>query len=100
MTQVKLEVEVPEELLSLLSGSGLSARDRAGQIRAALAIHLFLVGEISLGKAAELSGEGRAQFEDLLLRLGLPLVQYDEEDYRQDMDDALQRLRREGQAEF
>ena len=86
MTQVKLEVEVPEELLSLLSGSGLSARDRAGQIRAALTIHLFLVGEISLGKAAELFGEGRTQFEDLLLRLGLPLVQYDEEDYRQDMD--------------
>jgi hypothetical protein len=44
MTQVKLDdVELPGELLDLLGRSRLSTRDRAGQIRTALAIHLFIV---------------------------------------------------------
>jgi predicted HTH domain antitoxin len=83
MTQVN--VEVPEELLRLLGRSRLAKRDRGRQICVALAIHLLLVGEVSLGKAAELAGEPRATFEDLLLELGLPLVQYDASDYQDDL---------------
>lgn len=94
MVQVKLDdVEVPGELLDLLGRSRLSARDRAGQIRAALAIHLFIVGEISLGRAAELAGERRADFVSLLKELGVPVVQYGKEQYEQDIEsvEALER---------
>jgi len=86
MVQVKLDdVEVPEELLQILGRSRLAARDRAGQIRAALAVHLFLAGEVSLGKAAELTGESRSGFERLLDELGLPSVQYDGQEYQRDL---------------
>ncbi len=94
MAQVKLDdVEVPGELLDLLGRSRLPTRDRAGQIRAALAIHLFITGEISLGRAAELAGERRADFVSLLKELGVPAVQYGKEQYQQDLEsiEALER---------
>jgi predicted HTH domain antitoxin len=98
MSEVKLDVKVPEELLDLLGRSKLSARDRAGQVRAALAIHLLLAGEISGGKAAELAGQRRADFEDLLRDLGLPLVAYDREEFQRDRPaiEALERRRKSG----
>lgn len=86
VVQVKLDdVEVPGELLELLGRSRLATRDLAGQIRVALAIHLFIVGEISLGRAAELAGERRADFVGLLGELGVPVVQYGKEQYEQDL---------------
>jgi predicted HTH domain antitoxin len=94
MVQVKLDdVEVPGELLDLLGRSRLSTRDRAGQVRVALAIHLFITREISLGRAAELAGERRADFVNLLKELGVPVVQYGKEQYQQDLEsiEALER---------
>jgi len=85
MSDVRLDVEVPEELLQLLSRSKLSTGDRATQVRTALAIHLFLTGEVSLSKAAELTGEDRASFERLLRGLDLPLVFYGREEYLRDL---------------
>ena len=85
MSDVRLDVDVPEELLQLLSRSRLSTRDRATQVRTALAIHLFLTGDVSLSKAAELTGEGRASFERLLQGLDLPLVFYGREEYLRDL---------------
>ena len=77
-------VEVPEELLRLLKRSGLAKRSEADQVAAALAIHLFLEGIISIGKAAELAGEGRLEFESLVASMGLPVVQYELADCEQD----------------
>ena len=95
MVQVKLDdVEVPGELLDLLGRSRLSTLDRAGQIRTALAIHLFIVGEISLGRAAELAGEPRAAFVRLLKELGVPVVQYGMEQYEEDLQ-TIQALERQ-----
>jgi predicted HTH domain antitoxin len=84
VTQVRFELDLPDELAKLLSTTALAELEPARQFRVALVIPLFLAGEISLGKAAELSGEGRPAFEDLLLRLGLPLVRYDLEEYSHD----------------
>lgn len=77
-------VEVPEELLDLLQRSRLGSRSGADQVKTALAIHLFLEGLISIGKAAELAGEPRVDFEWLLVEMGLPTVRYDLADYEQD----------------
>ena len=95
MAQVRLDdVEVPGELLHLLGRSRLATRDRAGQIRAALAIHLFITGEISLGRAAELAGERRAGFVTLLKELGVPIVQYGKGQYQRDLE-AIEALERQ-----
>jgi predicted HTH domain antitoxin len=77
-------VEVPAELLDLLQQSRLGARSGPDQVKIALAIHLFLEGLISIGKAAELAGEPRIDFEWMLVEMGLPTVQYDIADYEQD----------------
>ncbi len=50
-------------------------------MRTALAIHLFLEGLVSIGKAAELAGEARVEFEWLLAKMGLPIVRYELADY-------------------
>lgn len=79
------QVAVPGELLALLQGSRLAVRDTAGQVKAALAIHLFLEGLISIGKAAELADVPRVEFEWLLIEMGLPTVPYGLDDYEQDL---------------
>ena len=86
-------VDVPEDLLALLEQSRLSRRSPTDQVKLALAIHLFQEGVISLGKAAELSGEPRVSFELLLAESGIPSVRYDEPDYDQDLQ-ALAEARR------
>ena len=78
------KIDVPAELLDLLQRSRLAGRAGVEQVRTALAIHLFLEGLISVGKAAELAGEPRVDFEWLLVDMGLPTVRYDLADYEQD----------------
>jgi predicted HTH domain antitoxin len=78
-------IEVPEEILDLLHDSCLGQRPSEHQVRAALAIHLFLEGVISIGKAAQLADEPRVNFEWLLSQMGLPVVTYDVADYEQDL---------------
>ncbi|MBI2912224.1 MAG: UPF0175 family protein [Chloroflexi bacterium] len=77
-------VEVGDEVLRLLEGSRLARRPAADQVRVALAIHLFLEGVVSIGKAAELAGEPRVDFEWLLVEMGLPTVLYDGKDQARD----------------
>jgi predicted HTH domain antitoxin len=74
-------VDVPEELLDLLRGSRLGERSAADQVKIVLAIHLFLEGLISVGRAAELAAVPRLEFEALLVEMSLPTVQYDLPDY-------------------
>jgi predicted HTH domain antitoxin len=62
-------------------------------MRVALAAHLFLTKSVSLARAAELAGETRASFENLLLEAGLPTVFYDREEYERDQR-TLENLRR------
>lgn len=92
------QVDVPEELLALLQGSRLAARDTTGQVKAALAIHLFLEGLVSIGKAAELAGVPRVEFEWLLVEMGLPTVRYDLADYEQDLNGLAEARRRRDSA--
>lgn len=79
------QVELPEELLSFLGESRLAARDTAAQVKSALAIHLFLEGVVSIGKAAELADVPRLEFEELIVSMGLPTVHYELSDYQDDI---------------
>lgn len=78
-------VDVPADALALLANSALGDRPPAEQVARVLAIHLFQSGTISVGKAAELAGQHRAEFEQLLRRVGAPVVRYDEADYERDL---------------
>jgi predicted HTH domain antitoxin len=77
-------IEVPDELLDLLKSSRLAGRPESDQVRFALAVHLFQEEIISIGKAAELAGVPRLEFELLLSELGIPVVRYDLRDYEAD----------------
>ncbi|MBI3977940.1 MAG: UPF0175 family protein [Chloroflexi bacterium] len=87
-------VGVPGELLDLLKGSRLGRKSATDQVRTALAIHLFLEGVISIGKAAELSGEPRVELEWQLVEMGVPTVRYDLADYEQDLQGLTEAERR------
>jgi predicted HTH domain antitoxin len=78
-------VDIPEELLDLLKRSRLGKRSGTDQVRTALAIHLFLEGLLSIGKAAELAAEPRVEFEWRLAEMGLPAVRYELADYEEDL---------------
>ena len=88
-------VEIPEELVKLLQLSRLPDRPVAEQVRIALAAHLLQEGVISAGKAAEIAGQSRAEFELLLGQMHIPPVRYDTADYARERE-ALQRLRHQG----
>jgi predicted HTH domain antitoxin len=66
------------------------------QVRLALVIHLFQEGPISIGKAAELAGEPRIDFERLLAAIGITPPRYDVADYEQDLRGITEAERRAG----
>lgn len=78
------KIDVPEEFLDLLKGSRLGRKSVTEQVKTALAIHLFLEGIVSIGRAADLAGEPRVEFEWELVEMGIPTVRYDLADYKQD----------------
>jgi predicted HTH domain antitoxin len=78
-------IDIPDELLELLCHSPLGMRPQAEQVKIALAMYLAQEGAISVGKAAELAGETRPAFEQLMGELGLPVVRYDEAEYERDL---------------
>lgn len=78
-------IDIPEELLDHLKQSRLGKRSGTDQVRTALAILLFLEGLVSIGKAAELAGEPRVEFEWLLAEMGIPTVRYELADYEEDL---------------
>ena len=81
----KHEPSKSQEIVRLLEASRLGGRPDADRVKIALAIHLFQEGVISIGRAAELAGEPRVDFEWLLVEMGIPTVYYDVADYEQDL---------------
>ena len=63
-----------------------------------LAIHVFLEGLVSIGKAAELAGTPRIDFEWLVAEMGLPIVRYDVADAEQDLKTLTEAERQRGAA--
>lgn len=90
-----LQVEIPEELLKLFKNSRLGSRPVEEQVRWALSVLLFHEGVISTGKAAALAGAPRATFELTLGEMGIPVVTYTLEDYRQDSETIERLFRKE-----
>ena len=73
----ELTLEYPDDLLE---ASGKSRSEIERELKFQLAVRLFEVGQLSLGKAAELAGWNRVRFADELGRLKVPVVNLDDEE--------------------
>jgi predicted HTH domain antitoxin len=71
----ELTLQYPDDLL-LASGKPRAAFE--GELRFELAVRLFQVGQLSLGKAAELAGLSKPRFGEELGRLKIPTINLDD----------------------
>jgi len=78
----ELTVEYPEDLL-VATGKPRSEVER--ELKFQLAVRLFEVGQLSLGKAAELAGWNRLRFADELGRMKVPVVNLDDEEVQAEL---------------
>lgn len=77
-----LDVAVPEALLAALRKSPLEA---AEEIRLAAAIHWYQQGTLSMARAAETAGMGRAEFLAELARRRVDVFVVDERDLAREL---------------
>jgi predicted HTH domain antitoxin len=85
-TDVVLEVHCPDSVYQTLRAEGFDKETLGQEAREGLAIRLYGQHRLSLGKAAELAGLPIVGFMDLLRSLQMPIVEYGEEEYAQDLE--------------
>jgi len=78
----ELTLQYPDDLL-VASGKSRSEVER--ELKFQLAVRLFEIGELSLGKAAEFAGWNRLRFANELGRLEIPIVNLDDEEIRAEL---------------
>lgn len=78
----ELTLQYPDDLL-VTSGKPRSELER--ELKFQLAVRLFQVGQLSLGKAAELAGWNRLRFAAELGRLKIPILNLDDEEVQAEM---------------
>jgi predicted HTH domain antitoxin len=78
----ELTLQYPDDLL-VASGKPRSEIER--ELKFQLAVRLFEIGYLSLGKAAEFAGWNRIQFADELGRLKVPIVNLDDAEIEAEM---------------
>jgi predicted HTH domain antitoxin len=86
MNSIKIEIEVPEELLVNLKQSGEEFKK---ELKLMMAIELYKKSKLSLGKAAELSGFTKIGFIDMLNFRGETVFNYNNDE----IDDEIQNIR-------
>jgi predicted HTH domain antitoxin len=78
-------IELPE---SVLVATGQSREEFVREAKITLAAKLFEEGRISSGKASEICSMPRADFLFEMGRRGIPIIQLDEEELKQEFEDA------------
>ncbi len=72
----------------LLVATGQSPEELEQDLRVLLAIKLFEVRRLSLGKAAQLAGLSKLGFVDELARSGVPVINLDDDQILDELRDA------------
>lgn len=72
----------------LLIATGQSPEGLEAELRVLLAVKLFEMGRLSLGKAAEFAGIGKIAFMDDLVRNGVPAINLDDDQLQDEFRDA------------
>ncbi len=82
---VILEVHCPANVYQALRAEGFDRDTLSREARESLAVRLYGEHRLSLGKAAELAAMPIVKFMDLLRSLNMPVLEYGEEEYAQDL---------------
>lgn len=82
MKKLTIPIEIPDDLPRLLNESEPELKSR---FRFSIAIMLLYQGEITFGKAVQLSGLDRYSFEESLRRYKIPVDFIDEETVYKDL---------------
>jgi predicted HTH domain antitoxin len=69
----------------LLVASGKPRSEIERELKFQLSVRLFEVGQLSLGKAAEVAGWNRVNFADELGRLKIPLLNLDDDEIQTEL---------------
>jgi predicted HTH domain antitoxin len=85
-TDVVLEVRCPASVYQTLRAEGFDKETLSQEARKGLAVRLYGEHRLSLGMAAELAGLPIVGLMDLLRALQIPVVEYGEEEYAQDLE--------------
>ncbi|MCI5148806.1 MAG: UPF0175 family protein [Candidatus Electrothrix sp. MAN1_4] len=72
----------------LLVSSGQSKERLEQELRFLLAVKLFELRRLSVGKAAQLCGMGKLNFMDALGRMGIPVINLDDEQIQDELQNA------------
>lgn len=78
-----ISIDFPNDILLALNESENDLKQR---IKLTLAIQLYKVQKLTIGKAAQLSGMSRLEFEKVLSKNGISISSLTEEDVFNDMD--------------
>jgi predicted HTH domain antitoxin len=76
---LKLEIEIPEEVLSCFG----SSEDAATKVKEAAVLELLRQKKISQGKAAQLLGMNRWEFYDLMAEHNIPMIDLSPEELKE-----------------
>lgn len=77
MNNIKIEIEIPEEILANLKQS---TDEFKKDLKLTMAVELYKKGKLSLGKATELSGFSKMGFIDMLNYRGEPVFNYTDDE--------------------
>lgn len=76
------QINIPKEFYPLIDQ--LEGPDLEAKVKVSLALGLFVNGQISLARAAELSGKSLSDFIDLLRSKNISWMEYTEEHLKDD----------------
>jgi predicted HTH domain antitoxin len=71
----------------LMLASGRSVEELERELRLLLAIKLFELKRVSVGRAAEIAGMGKIAFMDELGRAGVPVIDFGEDQIEHELRD-------------
>ena len=71
----------------LMLASGRSVEELERELRLLLAIKLFELKRVSVGRAAEIAGIGKIAFMDELARVSVPVIDFSEEQIEHELRD-------------
>lgn len=89
MAMESFQVNLPKEFLPLIDS--LEGENLDAKVKVSLALGLFVNKQVTLARAAELSGKSLGEFIDLLRSKNIPWMEYTEEHLKDD-DRAIQGL--------
>jgi len=79
MSERVLQFTIPEDLYDAVDETSGFLENVQSKLRISLALGMFMFGEISLARAAELAEMPLAEFMDILEKLHIPSIMYTED---------------------